>query len=461
MIIKKSFIGILFLSIYTVSCGGTNDDLPSPEPEKPVTPVTPDEPEIPIHRAGAPYNTYKGLVMAGYQGWFGTPEDGCPHGNWYHYQGNGDFKPGYKGTDDKPYNSIDFWPDMTGYTQTYETAFELPNNKGKARVYSACDESSVKLHFKWMQDYGIDGVFMQRFVGEIKPSNPNGVAHFNKVLDNAVAGSTQYQRAIAVMYDASGLSNLANGVQILLDDAQAIMTKYALKDRQKVPFYLFHNDKPLIVVWGIGFSDANHCTVAEAQALVTGLKTMGYSVMLGVTTYWRNGGGDTVTGIDLNTLHTIITQADVIMPWFVGRYSTKEQYTNNFASLVSGDLFWCKSNQVDYAPLCFPGASDVQMHPANAIIDREHGQFFWTQLHNSVKSGAKMLYIAMFDEIDEGTAIYKCLRKNEVPASGARFEFNGIENDLSSDYYLWMTGQAGKMLRGEIPLSKDIPARQN
>lgn len=96
--------------------------------------------------------------------------------------------------------------------------------------------------------------------------------------------------------------------------------------------------------------------------------------------------------------------------------------------------------------------------------------------------------------MDEGTAIFKQLRVNEVPAdsfsgmsywvsyssSGSysmsaskpsgdfvwselatnlRVTFQGIDNDKGSDWYLWLTGQARKMFRGETPVTKEIPAR--
>jgi hypothetical protein len=46
------------------------------------------------------YNSYNGLVMAGYQGWFAAEGDDSNRG-WYHY----DFKNGNA--------TIDLWPDMT------------------------------------------------------------------------------------------------------------------------------------------------------------------------------------------------------------------------------------------------------------------------------------------------------------------------------------------------------------
>src|SRR6188472_2712448 len=112
--------------------------------------------------AGLQYKSYKGLVMAGYQGWFAAEGDGSQRG-WYHYQGNGGFYPGN--------TNVDFWPDITDYTKRYKSPFQFADGSD-AYLYSPYDEESVDLHFKWMKTYGIDGVHMQRFVGEIKSSNP-------------------------------------------------------------------------------------------------------------------------------------------------------------------------------------------------------------------------------------------------------------------------------------------------
>ena len=37
--------------------------------------------------------------------------------------------------------------------------------------------------------------------------------------------------------------------------------------------------------------------------------------------------------------------------------------------------------------------------------------------------------------------------------------FEGIDDDLETDYYLWLTGQAGKMLRKQIALQETQPKR--
>ena len=68
-------------------------------------------------------------------------------------------------------------------------------------------------------------------------------------------------------------------------------------------------------------------------------------------------------------------------------------------------------------------------------------------------AGAKMFYVAMFDEMDEGTAIFKC--SSNLPVGPKRCDYDG----MPSDHYLWLTGRAGETLRGEVPFSNKLPVR--
>ena len=55
-------------------------------------------------------------------------------------------------------------------------------------------------------------------------------------------------------------------------------------------------------------------------------------------------------------------------------------------------------------------------------IPRDGGNYFWKQAYNVIDAGINMVYIAMFDEIDEGTAMFKVApTQNEVP-SPAQFD---------------------------------------
>ena len=58
----------------------------------------------------------------------------------------------------------------------------------------------------------------------------------------------------------------------------------------------------------------------------------------------------------------------------------------------------------------------------------------------------------MFDEMDEGTCIFKV---TDNPPIGEN-KFLTYEG-LPSDYYLWLTGQASKMLKKEILLREEKP----
>jgi len=77
-------------------------------------------------------------------------------------------------------------------------------------------------------------------------------------------------------------------------------------------------------------------------------------------------------------------------------------------------------------------------------------------LSTAIRSGAKMLYVAMFDEVNEGTAIFKA---SDTPPVGRNVQFIDMDHK-PSDTYLWLTGEAARMLRGDKPLNLSMPERK-
>jgi glycoprotein endo-alpha-1,2-mannosidase len=393
------------------------------------------------HGSTSSFLSYKGLIMAGYQGWHNAPGDGTDRA-WYHYTSKGKFAPGS--------TNVDLWPDTRELKNVYQTPFLLADGK-PAFVGSAHDASTVDTHFKWMKEYGVDGVFMQRFVAEIRGTS--GRNHFNTVLNNALKSSQKYKRAISVMYDLSGMGGDVD--EVLINDWKNLVDSMKITRRGNRQTYLYHNGKPLVVIWGVGFSDGRRYSLQDVDKIVDFLKNDpvygGCSVMLGVPTYWREFGNDTEKN---PLLHQIIKKADIVHPWTVGRYNNESSY-GRYAEIQKEDIKWCKQNQVDYVGVVFPGFSWHNMNPSSPSnqIPRNRGRFFWKQLSTAINNGVEMLYVAMFDEIDEGTAIFKVSKNPPIGAS----TFVTFEQDIPEDFYLFLTGYAGKMLRKEVPFKEDVP----
>lgn len=392
------------------------------------------------------YPSYTNLVMAGYQGWFAAQGDGSDR-EWHHYEGKCGFAPGC--------STIDMWPDMSEYTQQYKTPFSFPNGT-TATLYSPYDSNTIDLHFKWMQEYGIDGVHMQRFITEIKPNSKNGKRHFNTVLGNALRAAKKYERAIALMYDLSGCTS--NDLSLVVADLKELQQLYRLFDAQENPTYLRHRGKPLVSLWGVGFNDHRKYSTADVARLVAAIQkeVPGLSLMLGVPYYWRTFGKDTTKD---PLLHDLIKQCDLIMPWAVGRYTLKSYN----AKMIAQDIAWTKRNGVDYIPLVFPGFSWGNLKNDTLsyhLIPRAKGDFLWKQIAGAKQQGAQALYVAMFDEIDEGTAIYKVMQEKDVPLNGGEGKkFIGIEDDLPTDYYLWLTGQGAQWFHHKKQFTTTKPIR--
>jgi hypothetical protein len=387
-----------------------------------------------VHQPGTDPSTLNGKVICGYQGWFLAEGDGSGAG-WVHY-GPPQFQPGVC--------TVDLWPDMSEASpqECYPTSFHLADG-ATAAVFSSYNANTVNRHFKWMADYGIDGAFLQRFATEMR--SPSDYDHLDAILDNVRAGANANGRTWAVMYDLSGLQ--AGEIDsIVIEDWKRLV------DRMQVthdPSYQKQNGKPVVTIWGVGFDENRKYTLDECAKLIDFLKNDpkygGNCVMLGLPYGWREQNRDAVKD---PKLHDVIAKADIVSPWSVGRYRTIDDFNRALAPYPAADLAWCQQNKLDYMPVIFPGFRwhNLMTHRGNAPpfsdIDRQKGEFLRAQGNGLITSGVNMLYIAMFDEIDEGTAIFKCTNNPPVGAS----EF-GTFDGMPADTYLQIAGEFSKQLK--------------
>lgn len=390
-------------------------------------------------------STLTGKVMVGYQGWFNAEGDGAGRG-YTHWARGGAFP-------DRESIRVDLWPDLSelGPDERFPTGLFHADGT-RAEVFSSYRRETVVRHFKWMEEHGIDGVFVQRFINTL--SRPDALAHNNTVLAHCREGARKHGRAYALMYDLSSLP--PGGADRLIEDWKTLLRDTRLTND---PAYLKHRGKPLLALWGCGFTDDRpRPSLADWDKILTFLRTDpaagGVSIMLGIPSFWREQRRDARTDPEL---HAILARADVLSPWTPGRFRTPEQAARHAETVWQPDLEWCRERGIDYLPVAFPGFSWHNMKPETELdlIPRMQGRFFWSQVTAAKKAGATMLYVAMFDEVDEATAIFKAT--NEPPTSdGVRFlTYEG----LPSDHYLWLTGQAARVIRGELPATDEPPAR--
>ncbi|CAN5392480.1 hypothetical protein BH11PLA2_BH11PLA2_23490 [soil metagenome] len=431
MIHRRQFVQAVTAATVLPSCVVAE---PPPKPEDVLQPYRGNSVK------GVDTKTLIGKVMCGYQGWFNCPDDGMKLG-WTHWAGKSKelFSPENV--------KVDLWPDLTGFgaDERYATGF-LKKDGSPAEVFSSANRKTVYRHLEWMREYDIDGAFVQRFANGLKGAYT--VHQKNVVLSHVRKGANLNGRAYAVMYDLSGLG--AGGVASVFKDWRMLREKMQIT---KDAAYLHHKDKPLVAVWGVGFKDHRKYTLAECRDLIKSLKADGCTVMLGVPTGWREGTRDAIADAELRD---VLELADVLSPWTVGRYRTPKEATLHGEKVWAQDLKWCQQHTLDYLPVVYPGFSWHNMKGAPlGSIPRLKGEFLWSQFVAAQRAKCQMIYVAMFDEVDEGTAILKCTDSPPVSKNAVFLTNEG----LSSDFYLRLTGEGARMLRGKRPLITEVPIK--
>lgn len=394
---------------------------------------------------------FAGKVFTGYQGWFTCAGDGSGT-EWLHY-GKGQFAKGTAA-------GIEVWPDMSEFDkdEQYPTPHQYTDGT-TATLFSSFNAKTVNRHFAWMKEYGVDVAVLQRFLLEL--DEPTIALVRNKVLDNVRAGANRNGVGWCVMYDLSGMG--AGRIDTdLIEDWKMLCDRMKIRDDKA---YHRVDGKPLVCVWGVGFSDGRKYSLEETERIVRFLKEDpvygGNTVLIGVPAFWREGNRDAVADPKFDE---IIRLADIISPWSVTRY-TDILHLRKFAKEVwAPDLTDLKKLGKKYLPVIFPGFSWVNLQkmygnpPAVAHqIPRLKGNFLWQQAVQAKAQGAEALYVAMFDELDEATAVFKIT--NNPPQATEHVSFLTLEEGLPSDYYLQVVRQIGGLMRGEISPTAPLPPR--
>jgi hypothetical protein len=377
-----------------------------------------------------------GKVTVGYQGWFSAAGDGSPVNAWGH-------------------QNLEMWPDQREYTALYsgdpfnqggvaQPAFTGNLGNGTpAKMYSSYDQSTVNLHFSWMQQYGIDCAALQRFANEVTPGSTIK-AQRDGMATKVMTAAQTYGRKFYIMYDASGWGNLA---ALQADWTNTIVNTLHLTSSTA---YAKQNGKPVVCVYGLGYA-SHPSSPADALAFINWLKGQGLYVIGSVPGQWRTGTGDARSDFG-----TVWPAFNMISAWAVGRVVDA-----SYQPWVAGDLAYCNTNGMDYQPCAYPGTAFYNSNGNTSSKNqykRNHGDFMWSQFAVMKNAGAVSVYIAMFDEMNEATSIFKCAEDaTQIPAGKYFLTLDADGTHVSSDFYLRETNDGGKMFKGTIPYTTTCP----
>ena len=371
-----------------------------------------------------------GKVTVGYQGWFNAAGDGSGiMPPWWHWSAD-------RNLPSAANNGIKSWPDMSEIAKGYSTGFGNLGNGSAAKLYSNWDAQTVDVQVKWMQDVGIDTIALQRF-GDFRGT---GEAR-NVVAGNVRDAAQAHGRKFYIMYDISGWDTFQ--ADLKADWTNHIVGELHLTDS---PAYAKQDGKPVVCIWGLGYT-GHPGTAATTLDIINYFKGKGMYVIGGLGNDWRTADGTRWSQAGFGTAFDAL---DAVSPWMVGVIGDSAGSDGNRKSYNEGDVAYLHQHGKAYQPCILPG--DLQDH------QRHHGDFMWHQFYNMIQIGSDGLYISMYDEYNEGNQIAKTAATSATVPSGSNIVT--LDEDgtaVSSDYYLRLTADGGKMLRKQIALTATRP----
>jgi hypothetical protein len=385
--------------------------------------------------------TLHGKVMCGYQGWFRCPGDKAKEG-WIHWS-----RDSLRIAPDTL--TFELWPDMTDYPA--DERFPAPGftnaDGSQAFLFSNEQPGTVRRHFQWMRDYGIDGVWLQHFLVDL-PGGPleDRYASRSRVLQNVRNAAHETGRVWAIAFDIAGMPT--DGiVDVLTREWKKLVAAGVTQD----PRYLHERGLPVVEVWGFYYGNPqNRMTAKVANQLIDFFKSSDTT-----NRAFLVGGGDWEWRSNPDPeWQRFIRRFDAYSPWNVGNYYKDENGAHASIGYWAQDKRECEKSGVFWLPVVYPGFSwdNLQkLPPETSLIPRRGGRFLWEQFHALSGLHVDTICVAMFDEVDEGTAILKVT--SSPPMQGHFVTYDG----LPSDWYLRLVGEATKRLHQKQEVPASIP----
>ena len=388
-------------------------------------------------------------LILGFQGWFACPGDGNDLGGWVHWFSR------------KGEATVDLLPDVSDLPAQERCDTGLTDSRNHpVEVFSDQRYATVLRQFEWMRDDGLDGVSLQRFAQSV--DDPRRLASLDRVLDNVRRAAEATGRVFFVQYDTGNKDGTA-WPQIIEADWRRLSIDRKITES---PAYLHHRGKPVLGLTGPGWKTHPAVTPEQTLQFFSEVRRLSAEVGPGVTLFgtvphhWRTLTGATLTDTGWAT---VFRSYDVISPWLVGTVKSKQDIDREIEERIKPDLAETRSLGIDYMPVVFPGFSwgNLKHDPTQFNkFPRRCGQFLWEQATAYVRAGVTMLYGAMFDEVDEGTALFKIVNHDDRLPTQPHFVSLDAEGcDLPSDWYLRVAGSVARLLTGRPPNYPSLPTK--
>ena len=372
-------------------------------------------------------------VIVGYQGWFGCPDDFDGNKHWQHW---------FVGAVKVENFTVDMFPDLSELSAVdqCDTGINRADGQNTIKLFSSQNPRVVDMHVRWMAQNGIGAIALQRFVGVL--TDPAKLRRADNVLENIRRAAAKYGVSYYVVYDVSGAQPQSVASEIWKDWQYLQLTKKITNDQN----YLQYKSKPFVQIWGFGFS-GHPGQPAEVLYLIRQMQIgqrniTPSSVAGGVPTYWRSLTRDSYSD---PIWRDVYAQYDVISPWTVGRFANAKAASTFAQTIIKDDLQITQRRNQAYLPVVFPGFSwanlmRVRGEFARSIpnqIPRQCGDFLRTQIRGVKSFGLTSIYAAMFDELDEATALMPILADRQFSTiTDSMVHSNQDGCDLPKNWYL-------------------------